>query len=79
MSTIKREDDLHPDVIIKSAQVQLPFRCTREFSERLVRAKGSMMRITGQKVSDNGFFLDLLTIGLKEIERRYEPQQDGTV
>jgi len=58
---------------VKPAQVQLPFRCSREFSARIVRAKGAMMRITGEKVSDNGFFLRLLEIGLKEIERQYEP------
>jgi hypothetical protein len=55
------------------AQVQMPFRCSRDFSTRLIRAKGSMMRITGEKVSDNRFFQRLLEIGLKEIERQYEP------
>lgn len=51
--------------------VQLPFRCSRQFSARLVRAKGSMMRVTGEKVSDNKFFLMLAEIGLKEIEAKY--------
>ena len=55
----------------KSPLVQLPFRCSREFSARLVRAKGAMMRVTGVKVSDNGFFLQLLESGLKEVEAKY--------
>lgn len=57
--------------------VQLPFRCSKQFSARLVRAKGSMMRITGEKVSDNKFFLQLAEIGLKEIEARYSEPSNG--
>ena len=57
--------------------VQLPFRCNRQFSARLVRAKGSMMRVTGEKVSDNKFFLMLAEIGLKEIEAKYSESAGG--
>jgi len=55
-----------------SSTVQMPFRCQREFSSRLVRAKGAIMRVTGEKLSDNRFFLQLLELGWKEIELRYQ-------
>ncbi len=55
-----------------SETVQMPFRCQRAFSARLVRAKGAILRVTGEKLSDNRFFLQLLEIGLKEIELKYQ-------
>jgi hypothetical protein len=73
MEKLKVPASENPGNGLKQAQVQMPFRCTRDFSTRLIRAKGSMMRITGEKVSDNRFMLRLLEIGLKEIEKQYEP------
>jgi len=31
--------------------IQLPFRCQKNFESRLVRAKGTHMRNTGEKIS----------------------------
>lgn len=50
--------------------IQLPFRCQKSFESRLVRAKGTHMRNTGEKISNNDFFIRLLNIGLEEFERK---------
>lgn len=50
--------------------IQLPFRCQKAFESRLVRAKGTHMKNTGQKISNNDFFIRLLSIGLEEFERK---------
>lgn len=50
--------------------IQLPFRCQKNFESRLVRAKGTHMRNTGEKISNNDFFIRLLSIGLEEFERK---------
>lgn len=50
--------------------IQLPFRCQKNFESRLVRAKGTHMRNTGKKISNNDFFIRLLSIGLEEFERK---------
>lgn len=50
--------------------IQLPFRCQKSFESRLVRAKGTHMRNTGEKISNNDFFIRLLSSGLEEFERR---------
>ena len=50
--------------------IQLPFRCDKSFESRLVRAKGSLMRNTGEKISNNEFFIKLLNKGLEDFEKR---------
>ena len=50
--------------------IQLPFRCDKSFESRLVKAKGSLMRTTGEKISNNEFFIQLLSKGLEDFEKR---------
>lgn len=50
--------------------IQLPFRCQKSFESRLVRAKGTHMKNTGEKISNNDFFIRLLSSGLEEFERK---------
>ncbi|MFM7195984.1 MAG: hypothetical protein ACKOYP_14540 [Bacteroidota bacterium] len=49
--------------------IQLPFRY-KSIESRLVKAKGSLMRTTGEKISNNEFFIQLLSKGLEDFEKR---------
>lgn len=56
----------------KSDYIQKPFRCSAELDTRLNRAKGALMLQSGNRISDNQFFLDLLELGLEVMMQRIE-------
>ena len=56
----------------KSPFIQKPFRCSVEFNHRLNKLKGARLLFTGQSISDNQFFLELMELGLQEMARRIE-------
>ena len=56
----------------KSVYIQKPFRCSAELDTRLNRAKGALMLQSGNRISDNQFFLELLELGLDEMMKRID-------
>lgn len=46
--------------------VQIPFRCSIEFLERIIRALGVSMSRSGKKISKNDLLIHLLELGLDQ-------------